>query len=57
MLSRVTNDIDNISAVPAADAEPTADLDADGRRRADDDADHLAGAGIVALIASRCRST
>ena len=34
LLSRVTNDIDNIQPDDAADAEPAAHLGADGRRRA-----------------------
>ena len=34
LLSRVTNDIDNVVADPAADDEPAAHLAAHGRRRA-----------------------
>ena len=45
LLSRVTNDIDNISTRPAADAEPAAHLAADGGRRAGDDVRDLAAAG------------
>jgi ABC-type siderophore export system fused ATPase/permease subunit len=38
LLSRVTNDIDNISQTPAADPEPAAHLAADGHRACRDDA-------------------
>ena len=44
LLSRVTNDIDNVSHDPAADDEPADDLAADGRRRARDDVLDLATA-------------
>ncbi len=44
ILSRVTNDIDNLPAVHAADAEPAGDLAADDRRRADADVHHVLGA-------------
>ena len=45
LLSRVTNDIDNVSQTPAADDEPAAHLAADRRRRARDDVLDLAAAG------------
>ena len=44
LLSRVTNDIDNVVAEPAADAEPDGHLAAHGGRRARDDVPHLAAA-------------
>ena len=44
LLSRVTNDIDNVSQTAAADDEPAADLAPHRGRRARDDVHHLAAA-------------
>ena len=63
VLSRVTNDIDNISNDAAADAHAAHHRRPDGHRRAGDDVldqpaagGHLAADGAAVLLSSRCSS-
>jgi ATP-binding cassette subfamily B multidrug efflux pump len=50
LLSRVTNDIDNLSAEPAADDQPDPHLAAHPARRGDHDVHDLAAARRIALV-------